>query len=78
MPESAASIPLEGFDPVMARLANIEDYLARILFATAHADPSGAPMAARPEMPHVARRREIKQRKARAIEMRLIPGGANA
>ncbi|WP_280368596.1 hypothetical protein [Nocardia abscessus] len=75
MPEGKGGIPLEGFDPVIARLANIEDHLARLTYLTAHADPSGAPPASRPEMPHVARRRELKQRKARAIEMRLIPGG---
>ncbi|MGV9540930.1 hypothetical protein ACWDSF_06355 [Nocardia beijingensis] len=77
-PESSGSIPLEGFDPVIARLANIEDLLARLMFVTAHADPSGAPSAARPEMPHVARRRELKQKKAKSLEMRLIRGGVDA
>lgn len=78
LPDSdAAAVPLEGFDPLIARLANIEDWLARLVFVTAHADPTGAPSALRPEMPHVARRREIKAAKRNAFEMRLIPGGVD-
>lgn len=75
MPEGKVEIPLEGFTPEIARLANIEDLLTQNLYAAAQADLRSAPTAARPELPHVARRRELKQGKARALEMRLIPGG---
>ncbi|MEV6432570.1 hypothetical protein [Nocardia sp. NPDC051463] len=79
LPEpTSTDIPLEGFDPLIARLANIEDLLNRLIFVTAHADAAAAPSAARPEMPHLALRRELKRRKATALEMRLISGGGDA
>ncbi|WP_228002137.1 hypothetical protein [Nocardia australiensis] len=78
MPETAGPIPLEGFDPLISRLANIEDLLTRVMYATAHADVATAPTAARPEPPHIQRRRELKRDKANAMELRLIPGGDGA
>lgn len=74
-------MPLDGWDQYLARMANIEDLLTRILYATLHTDPSAAPSAPRPEMPYVKRRKEIqsqrKDAKRRHVEMQLIPGGVD-
>jgi hypothetical protein len=72
-------LPLDGWDAHLSRLANIEDLLWRLIYVSAHSDPSGAPAADRPEMPHVKRRREIQAQRKDArrhrVEMQLIPGG---
>lgn len=73
--DAEPEIPLEGFGPVEARLANIEDRLTQILYATGHVDPAGAPTTPRPRMPHIAHRAEIKRANDRAFELQLIPGG---
>lgn len=70
--------PLEGFDPLMSRLANLEDLLTQLIYATARADATGAPTAARPVLPHIARRREMKRGKRSALEAQLTPGGVDA
>lgn len=76
MPEPTESdIPLEGFGPIEARLANLEDRLTQLIYAVAHADPAGAPHTPRPRMPHVVRRGELRRESSRAFELQLIPGG---
>lgn len=70
-----ADYPLEGFDPLMSRIANLEDLVTRVLYATARVDPAGAPLAARPLPPHEVRRQELKRNKANSVELKLIPGG---
>lgn len=79
MPDpTSADIPLEGFSPLMSRLANLEDLLMRLIYTTAHADASTAPTAPRPEMPHIARRRELKRGRRNSLEQQLIGGGVDA
>ncbi len=58
--------PLVGWDQSLARMANIEDLLGQILYATARIDPAAAPRAVRAVAPHVKRRNEIKQQRRNA------------
>ncbi|WP_029932511.1 hypothetical protein [Nocardia otitidiscaviarum] len=70
-------IPIEGFGPIDARLANLEDRLTQILYAVSRADSSMAPLTPRPTLPHEQRRQEIRRGRLRALESQLT-GGENA
>lgn len=66
--------PMAGFTPLMARLANLEELLWRLIYVTARADPSGAPKASRPVIPHVKRREEIGRSRLRSAVSKLLGG----
>lgn len=76
-PKKAPPPALEEFDPIRAELANIQDILWRVLFATLHTDPKGAPTAARPEMPWEARQNELLSAKSQHLRSILVPWEVN-
>ncbi len=77
LPKKAPPPPLEEFDPIRAELANMQDILWRILYATLRADPKGAPTAARPEMPWEARQNELLSAKSEWIRRQMVPWEVN-
>lgn len=73
-PDPKGSKPsIEEWDSLREMLSNTNDLLLKILYATAHDDPSNAPRVPRPEYPHQARRREIKREKRLALARRIVP-----
>lgn len=76
MPEpTRTEVPLAGFTAEMSRLAKLETLLYQLIWVTAKADPSKAPQAAVPVLPHEKRRQELKRAKRDRLFLRLIPGG---
>lgn len=69
-----AEAPMEGFTPLIARMANIEELLWRLLYAVLRADPSTAPKAARPVIPHMKRREEVQRSRLRSVVSKLLGG----
>ena len=69
------SLPIEGFSPVLARLASLEDRLTQLLYVAAKAPTGSAPTAPRPTYPHHERREELRRRRMTRLELQLIPGG---
>lgn len=68
-------LPLEGFTPLMAKLTNLEDRLTQLIYAVSRLDPSSAPLAPRPVLPHEKRRQEMRLGWLRSAVSKLIPGG---
>lgn len=68
-------VPIEGFGPIEARLANLEDRLVQLICAVTRTDSAGAPTAARPVYPHKQARENKRRADMRAFELQLIPGG---
>ncbi|HMH59213.1 MAG TPA: hypothetical protein VK537_08530 [Galbitalea sp.] len=77
LPKKPPPPPLEEFDPIRGELANMQDILWRILYATMRADPKGAPTAARPEMPWEARQNELLAAKSLHLRSILVPWEVN-
>lgn len=73
--DGPAVVPIEGFGAVESRLANIEDRLVQLIYATLRTDSAGAPGAARPVYPHKEAREQKRRAGMRAFELQLIPGG---
>jgi len=73
--QEPGDLPMEGFTPLMGRLANLEELLWKLIYLTARADPSNAPKAARPIIPHVKRREEIGRTRLRSVVSKLLGGG---
>ncbi|WP_280317301.1 hypothetical protein [Nocardia wallacei] len=68
-------MPIEGFGPIEARLANLEDRIAQLICVTARQDAALAPRASRPDYPHVRLRENARRANLRDLELQLIPGG---
>ncbi|MFI6215631.1 hypothetical protein ACIBCD_26870 [Nocardia brasiliensis] len=73
-PDRPTPPPIEGFGALESALAAMTDRLAQIVYATLRLDPNAAPVAPRPDYPHLAAREAI--RRAPLIEMELqLTGG---
>lgn len=66
-PKDLAHPPLEGYDPVVARLDSLIDRVTQSMYLSGHQDPSKAPTMPRPVLPHEARRKEIRKRILRRL-----------
>ncbi|MBF6368428.1 hypothetical protein IU469_22280 [Nocardia puris] len=74
-PATPGDLPLVGYDPLVARLANLEDLLYQLIWVTARADPSNAPRAVRPVTPIEKWRDEVKRTKKHGLLARILPEG---
>ncbi|MBF6328730.1 hypothetical protein [Nocardia transvalensis] len=71
--DDSNTVPIEGFGPIEARLANIEDRLIQLIYAVARVDSTAAPTAARPQYPHIHLREHARREDLRDLERQLIP-----
>lgn len=67
-------VPLEGFGPLLGRLASIEDRLTQLLWATAKTDPSAAPAVPRPQYPHLVLREDNRRARMNRLTS-ILTGG---
>lgn len=75
--DESTDVPIEGFGPLAARLAALEDRLTQAVWLLAKADPAGAPRAARPVYPHIQLREDMRRARMTRLEHQLIPEGGD-